>query len=314
MLSVFITPWTKPTRIQCADHACGPFADLREPFRVAAPRFASCARKLGKVARDAEIDQPTQHVDFSARRRQLEVPEAQERRRDPADDGARLLARMAVVEHVAHHRVAGRDQAQRTRGRHAEMVHRLAAQEFADRRAQHGAAIGGARVGRRSGALELQFPALSGRVDQFAQRDGASVAELSGPMAELVPAVVRRDRLHAGEKRVAAEDLREFGRCHVRVAESEPLRHFARIRDQPRVRHRLGRDAGPQRRMHLADPRSRFRIAGKVTDERVVESGLHGDVRILRRRRLDECIRVSPHGVEHGNARDVWATRSFIWR
>src|SRR3546814_8690793 len=57
--------------------------------------------------------------------------EAQERGRDPAHDRARLGARVAVVEHVAHDLVAGPHQRQRARGRHAEVVHGLAAQELA---------------------------------------------------------------------------------------------------------------------------------------------------------------------------------------
>ena len=43
----------------------------------------------------------------------------------------------------------------------------------------------------------------------FAERDRAAVAELPGPLAELVAAVVRGVRLHALEQRVAAEDVGE---------------------------------------------------------------------------------------------------------
>ena len=78
--------------------------------------------------------------------------------------------------------VAGRDEAQRARRRHAEVMHRLAAQEFAHRRAQHRAPVGAARVRRRPGALELQLPALAVGVDHFAERDRAPVAELARPV------------------------------------------------------------------------------------------------------------------------------------
>src|SRR3546814_14440566 len=59
----------------------------------------------------------------------------------------------------------------------------LAAQELTDRRAQNRATIGGARIRRRAGALELQFPALAGRVDGLAQTDRTAIAELAGPVA-----------------------------------------------------------------------------------------------------------------------------------
>src|SRR5688572_22881477 len=104
---------------------------------------------------------------------------------------------MAVVEHVPLDPFAAADEAERARGRHAEVVHRLAAQEFADGRAQDGTAVGTARIRCRPGALELQLPALALGVDHLAQRDRAPVAELPGPLAELMTAVVRRERLHA---------------------------------------------------------------------------------------------------------------------
>jgi hypothetical protein len=94
---------------------------------------------------------------------------------------------MAVVEHVAHDLLAGGDQVQCARGRHAEVMHRFAAQKFADRGTQHRASIRCARIWRLSCALELQSPALASRVDRFAQGDRAPVAELTGPVAELVP-------------------------------------------------------------------------------------------------------------------------------
>ena len=84
--------------------------------------------------------------------------------------GTGLELRMAVVEHVALDHLAGPDQAERARRRDAEVVHRLAAQELANRRAQHRATVGAARVRRPAGALELQLPALAGTVDDLAQR------------------------------------------------------------------------------------------------------------------------------------------------
>ena len=70
-----------------------------------------------------------------------------------------------LVEHAAHHRLAGCNQAERPCRRHAEVVHRLAAEELVDRVAHDRATVSAAGEGRRPGALELQLPALAGAVD-----------------------------------------------------------------------------------------------------------------------------------------------------
>ena len=243
MLSVFITPCTKPTRIQCAT-----ITAVRS--QTSPNHWRDHVRRVGvevrEVAADAEVDQLLQQRQVAARGRQLEVAEAEERRRDPADDRAGLRRGSAVVEHVAHHVVAGGDQAQRARGRHAEVVHGLAAEELADRRAQHGAAVGGARIRRRARALELQLPALATGGDDLAQRDGAAVAQLPGPVAELMAAVVGRVRVHAGQQRVACEHLCECGIGGVQRVQPQQRQHFAGDREDLRVRHGRGCHARPQ--------------------------------------------------------------------
>jgi hypothetical protein len=139
MLSVFITPWTKPTRIQCATISALRTAIWGEP--VAQQRFAT-ALQLGEIARDAGFSHLLQQRLLAAQCGQLEAAEAQERRCHAAHDGAGFDLGMTVVEHVAQHALAAADQRQRARGRHAQMVHCLAAQEFANRRTQHRAPIG----------------------------------------------------------------------------------------------------------------------------------------------------------------------------
>ena len=73
-------------------------------------------------------------------------------------------------------------------------MHRLAAEEFADRRAQHRAAIGVREYGVRPAPFSCssRHP-LAGGLEHLAQRDGAAVAQLARPVAELVPAVIGRD-------------------------------------------------------------------------------------------------------------------------
>jgi hypothetical protein len=76
---------------------------------------------------DHEVGKALQRVELVVGGMDLEIAEAHERRRDTAYDRAGLGGRVAVVEHVADHRFARGDEAQRARGRDAEPVHRLAA-------------------------------------------------------------------------------------------------------------------------------------------------------------------------------------------
>ncbi len=253
----------------------GPLADRGEP--VAVQRLAIAAQS-GKITADAEIGQLPQQGHVTARGRQLEIAEAQERRRHAADDRTGFGLRMPVVEHVAHHRFTGRHQAQRTGGGNAEMMHRLAAQELANRGAQHRTAVGGARIRRRPGPLQLQFPAPPLHVHGFPQRDRPAIAQLAGPGAKLVTAVVGRERLHARPDRVAAEYLRERRVGQIRAAEAQRLRHLARPCHQARRGHRCRRDRRPQGAQYFPPPRSLLRVAGQFAHEGiVVAQRLHGD-------------------------------------
>ena len=157
---------------------------------------------------------------------------------------------MAVVEHVAHDLVTGRDQAERARRRNAEVGHRLAAEKLADGRAKHGPPVGRAGVGRRAGAFQLQLPALAGGVHDLAQADGPPVAELAGPAAELMPAVASGVRLHAREEGVAREHLQE------RVGRARRLRQIERAGNLRRRGHELRRADGNRPR----SARSRRRV------------------------------------------------------
>ena len=246
----------------------GALANLGEPVGV---QRLALPRQVREIARDAEVRQSTQQVDVAAHRRQLEMAETQERGRDPADDGPGLDLGMAVVEHVADHALAGADQAQRPRGRDAEVVHRLAAQELADRGAQHRATVGAARIRGRPGAFQLQLAALAIGQDRLAQRDRPAIAQLPGPVAELVATIVGREGLHARQQGVAAEYLGKFGRGNVGFAEAKLCRHFRGMGQEAWRFDRSRLDRGPQRRLDLARKDARLGVAGHRAQERVVE-------------------------------------------
>ena len=243
-------------------------ANLDEPALQALLRRPGQFRK---VARHGEFGELLQQGRVAARRRQLEMSEADERGRDAADDGALLFDRMPVVEHVAHHFFAGRHQRQRARRRHAKVVHRLAAQELADRRAQHGATVGATRIRRRAGPLQLQFVAASAGVDRLAEEDCAAVAELPGPGTELVPAVAGRVRRHARQQRVAGQRLDPGARLQLVHGDPQFVGHFARIRQQARRRDRRRHDWRPERAEHLARIVAAVIVAGQLAQQAVVE-------------------------------------------
>ena len=210
MLSVFITPCTKPTRIQCADQ----LGRARGRPRRTSARVASAARaspSSGKCVRMRVVARASaSSVEVVARTRGARSCRSAGTTARRGTRPRRARARGGRRRACRAPRLAGGHQRQRARGRHAEVVHGLAAQELAQRRAQHGAPVGAARVRRGAGALELQLPALAARVDDLAERDGAAVAELTGPVAELMAAVARGVRLHARQQRVAGEHLGEL--------------------------------------------------------------------------------------------------------
>ena len=118
----------------------------------------------------------------------LEAAEADETGCDAAHHRSGFGCRIAVVQDVSHDRFARGHQRQGAGGGHAEVMHCFAAQELSDGGAQHGFAVSRARIGRETGAFELQFEEAALGFD-FTQRDGTTVAQLASPVAELVAAV-----------------------------------------------------------------------------------------------------------------------------
>ena len=107
---------------------------------------------------DHEVGQAAQRVGVVGGVREvLEVAEADEARRH-------ARAHRGGLDLLATHRQCRTGDAQRARRRNAEVMHRLRAEELADRRAQHCAAIAHARVGRAAAALELDLLWAVGRV------------------------------------------------------------------------------------------------------------------------------------------------------
>ena len=88
-------------------------------------------------------------------------------------------------------------------------MHRLAAEELADGRAQHRASVGRARVGRRPGPFELDVVPPALRIDRFAQQERAAVAKLRHEVSELMTRIGCGNRLGAFRNRLTRKNLRQ---------------------------------------------------------------------------------------------------------
>ena len=254
------------------DHRCGALRHFREPRDAL---VVGGAGEMRKIARDGEVDELCEELHLAASGKDLEVAEADEARTHATDNGPRLLARVAVVEHVAHDRFTGAHERERARGGDAQMVHRFAAEELPNARAQHRAPISGTRVGRRAGALELQFPSFAARVEHFAQADRAAIAKLPGPIPELMPAVVGGIGAHPGQERVTAEDVGELRRLFGAGFEADERHDVRRHRQDARRGNGRRRHRAPRGAEHLATGVGRIGIAGKAGGELVVEGQGH---------------------------------------
>ena len=186
----------------------------------------------------------------------LEAAEANETGRHAAHHGTGFGGRVAVVEDVSHHRLARGNQRQGAGRGHAEVMHCFAAKEFSNGGAQHGFAVGGARIGRQAGAFELQFEKAVVRLD-FAQRDGSPVAKLSGPVAELMATVALGVGFHPLNGWSATEHIAVFAAS----LEAQRFAHFGRPEGEAGRRGGRGLHPRPALPGHLAWPAANDIIA-----------------------------------------------------
>ena len=280
------------------DEVSGAETNVLEPGRVAVG--AGRHRQMREIRADREIDQLPQQLVLATRGKNLEMAETGEGGRDPADDRARFQAWMAVVEHVADDFTAGGDQTQCAGSRHAQVVHGLAAKEFADGGTQHREPVGRARIGCRSGALELQGAMHTIGAPYLAKIDGAAVAELAGPVPELMTAIAGGVRDHARQQPVAGQHLGKHRVCVCLRGQAKIGGHLGGMRQQARrgdFRGRHVRPAGPvdlpghvagigigRQRLDEAAAEGQVGKAGMThrVEVRMAESGCRGRIVSLR--------------------------------
>src|ERR1700733_11668918 len=119
---------------------------------------------------------------------------------------------------------AGNGHGERARGRNPERRHRFAYNVFAQDRSQRRAAIAAAGKWRRPRALELDVPADAVDIDDLAEQNGASVAELRHEIAELVAGIGHGDRFGPVRKALSGEDFSALGTLQKVGVKPEPDR------------------------------------------------------------------------------------------
>jgi hypothetical protein len=229
MLSVFMTPWTKPTSIHCAtsdglrgDHAL----EQREVGVVG-------RRRVRVVPGDRVVGEPAQQVDVAGGARVLEAADAQVAAGHPGEDRPRL-------HRLAAHRPAGRDHGERARRRDAQGVHRLADHVLAQHRADHRQAVAATGERRAAGPLQVQVAQRAVPAGDLAEQERPPVAEPRVEAAELVAGVGLRHRRrplgHAG----ADEHPQAVGAAQLVDVEPEVACQRLVEGEQPRLRCVVG--------------------------------------------------------------------------
>ena len=158
----------------------------------------------GVVPGDRVVGQAPQDIEFACGRDVFEAADPQVARGDAGEH--------CTVEHrLAVHRASGGDDGQRSGGRDAEGVHRFADDVLAQHRADGCQAVAAARERRAARALEVQVASRPLGVDEFAEQQGATVAEPGHPAAELVARIALSDRLGAVGHPSADEQAESVG-------------------------------------------------------------------------------------------------------
>ena len=136
--------------------------------------------------------------------------------------------------------LAGRHRSERARGRDAERVHALADDVLTQDRPEPRPPVAGTRKGRAPGTLELNIEALAAWVEDLAQEDRPSVAELRHKAPELMAGVGHGQRLRAVRHRVSGQHGEPVGRAQLILIEPEIAGERLVELHQPRSRTAAG--------------------------------------------------------------------------
>ena len=202
MLSVFMTPWMKPTSIHRAISEAWASTTHSKNARYG----FSASRACGIMACDRVVGQ-TPHERSRRRRRAAywKVPTRMwlaATRVSTAPGSSVSRATCSPVATTASARVVG----------NAERVHRLADHVLAQHRADRRLSVSASREWRATRALQVQVAPAAADVDHLADQQRSSVAESRREAAELMAGVGLRHRRRPGRRVVAYEEGDTVGR------------------------------------------------------------------------------------------------------
>ncbi len=201
MLSVFITPWMKPTSCQRAtsDALARDHGVEQRAIRVPG------AGGVRIVPRRYIVGEQLHRFAVAALGEELEGADTDMAAGDAGEDRARL--RPVLAQDL----FARGDGGERARGGNAERGHRFADDELAQDGPKRRAPVAATRERRRTRALELDVAAGAVVAAHFAQKDRAPVAQLRHPVAELVARIGHGQRLGTLRHAIAREDCDAAG-------------------------------------------------------------------------------------------------------
>ena len=179
MLSVFITPWMKPTNThEATRRAC-----RATTSRSRVERRGAAVRQMRGMAGNREADQPLHQLRVALGPRKLEGAHPQVAGSHPREHRPRHA--VVVSPGVAPGAPTRRRHREGTRGRNAQRVHRLTHQVLAQHRPNGGEAV----AARRRGAartLQMQIAQFTPRVSDLAEQQGSTITEQRRVPAELM--------------------------------------------------------------------------------------------------------------------------------
>ena len=210
MLSVFITPWTKPDQHPSRQQRRLDGDDRFEQREVG----ALGRRGGGMVPRDRVVGEAPQQVDVARGRGVLEAPHPQVAAGDAGEDGARQ-------KRLSLYRAPGAHYGQGSGSRDTESVHRLADDVFAQHRPDDGQAVTAARERRGPGTLEMDVANAPVGVDELAEQQRAPVAQPRDEAAELMPGVCLGYRSGAAGHQGADQEPQTVGTPQPSSVEAE---------------------------------------------------------------------------------------------
>ena len=231
MLSVFITPWMKPTSIHWAIERRLRLDDAPRRTRGTGSR----PRRLRVVAGDRVVGEPPhERPGRRSRAAYWNVPT----RMWLAATRASTAPGSSVSRATS---LARRDDGERPRRGDAERVHRLADHVLAQHRPDGRLAVAAARERRAPRALQVQVAAAAVDVDDLAEQQRAAVAQPRRVAAELVAGVGLRDRRRAlGRRRCRPGRRRRRRRAAPRRRRPSSAASVLVERQQPRLGDRRG--------------------------------------------------------------------------